>query len=251
MRRVFASLPVLALVLTGCFRIELGIELNDDGSGRMSLLAAVDTSLAEQFGDAGGELANPFDEIEVDDLPSGATVEPYQDGDFEGVRVTVPFEAGDDVASTVERLFADLDDGDDGLTGEDGGFERFVLERDGDGWRFDAELSGTSADLGGSDDAFGAAFAQALLGDASFLIRLKLPGDVVEHNADEVGPDGELIWEIDLFEAGNRELSARSEPGSGGGSSGTVIAVVVVVGLLALAGGGAYYLSRRRPAAAA
>ena len=124
----------------------------------------------------------------------------------------------------------------------DSAFESFVLEREGEGWRFEARLSDDSTDAGlgdagGGGDLFGEAIAGALLGDASFTVRLVLPGEIIEHNADELS-GGELVWHLDVLNPGSRPLMARSEAssGSGGVSSGVLIAGLLAVAALLTAG---------------
>ena len=235
--------PLLALltsvvVLTGCIRVELGIRLNDDGSGDISILSALNTeAMSALGGDLGAETGNPLGDLDGADLPPGAAVEEYDEDGFVGVRATFPFAAGDDVKDTIDAL---LSDAGDGLSGEpaglDGLFERFDLRRDGSGWRFDAVVPplNPEAPSGGGGSALGGEFAELLLEDASFTIRLELPGDVVEHNADDVD-GGALVWSLDFFSDQPRNLTALTGGGGSGGATTTVIAVVVVVLLAAAA----------------
>lgn len=247
MRRLLLLAPLAALVLTGCIRAEIAIRVNDDGSGTVSVLTAVDGSVLAAFAGEGGsglgdllgdgDIASAFTDVDDEDLPPGASVEAYEDGDFVGARITVPFAAGDDVASALEQLSEGGDE--TPFAGAGGAFESFVLERDGerDGWRFEARLSEDATDAGlgdgGGGDAFGDAITGALLGDASFTVRLALPGEIVEHNADEL-TGGELVWHLDVLDPSARPLMARSEASSGSG--GGVSSGVLVVGLLVVAG---------------
>ena len=235
--------PLLALltsvvVLTGCIRVEFGIRLNDDGSGDISILSALNTeAMSALGGDLGAETGNPLGDLDGADLPPGAAVEEYDEDGFVGVRATFPFAAGDDVKDTIDAL---LSDAGDGLSGEpaglDGPFERFDLRRDGSGWRFDAVVPplNPEAPSGGGGSALGGEFAELLLEDASFTIRLELPGDVVEHNADDVD-GGALVWSLDFFSDQPRNLTALTGGGGSGGATTTVIAVVVVALLAAAA----------------
>ena len=200
MRRLLLLAPLAVLMLTGCIRAEIAIHVNDDGSGTVSVLTAIDGAVLAAFADEGGggglgelvggdDLAAAFAEIDEADLPPGAAVEAYEDGDFTGARVSVPFKAGDDVAAALERLSSN-GGGDGPAAGVGDAFESLMLERDGEGWRFDARLSADATDAGlgegGGGDLLGGAIADVLLGDASFTVRLALPGEVVEHNADEL-----------------------------------------------------------------
>ena len=209
------------------------------------MLAAGDRSFAEAFGQDAGAGGGAFDlsaftEIGQADLPPGASVEPYGDGDFVGARITMPFESDADVAASIESAFA-------AAGGEGDAFRRFVLERDGEGWRFEAEAEPAGGDLdAGEGDPFGEELAEFFFRDASFVVRLTLPGEIVEHNADETGPQGELVWNIDLLGGEVRTLSATSRAGGEDGDGGDAWVVMVVVALLLAGGGGGAMVAVRR-----
>ena len=254
LRRPLAALLALAVLATGCFRAEIAIRVNADGSGTVSVLTAFDRSLMEASGGDDASGLGAFDlsdltEIDESELPPGASVEPYEEGDFIGVRVTAPFEAGDDVAASIDRILAGTGGESSPLAGDDAAFRRLVLERDGDGWRFEAEMDISAGELteetGG--DPFSEAFARLLLGDASFVVRLSLPGESVSHNADEIGPDSELVWNIDIFGGETRTLSASSDASGEGGGGGTTIVVAVAALLVVVLA--VVYVRRQRGAA--
>lgn len=245
-----AALALLPLVLAGCFRIDLAINVNDDGSGAMTMLVAFDQSLMSLMqglsDDSGG--ADDVDPLEMlggidpEELPPGVTVEPYTEDDFVGARITFPFAATDDVAAALDEAFA-ASGGSGPLADASGApLEGLILRKeDDDGWHFEAAVGAPMADQEDVD----ASMAALLLQDASFTVRLRLPGEVVETNADEQSSDGELIWHIDP--AGDeRTLLARTQPESGGTSAlligGAALATILVVG-------GLGYWVRRRAAA--
>ena len=262
-RWALLALLASAVVCTGCIRVEIGIRVNDDGSGAISILSALDAEAlstlsaldAEDqraFGeDDGGEIESPFSDLDAADLPPGATVEAYDEDGFIGVRASVPFAAGDDIPDAIEAALSDAGDDLSGeLAGTAGLFERFDLHRDGGGWRFDAVVSPLNQEAlsGGDVDALGGAVAAQLLEDATFTIRLELPGDVEEHNADAVD-GGALVWSLDLLSDQPRDLMART--GGGGGVSTIVTIVVVIALLIAAVAAIAWSRSRRRSAAGA
>ena len=223
--------------------------MNDDGSGTLSILSALDAEALRAFGEDGGaEIESPFSNLDAAALTPGATVEAYDEDGFIGVRVSVPFAAGDDVPDAIEAVLSDAGAGE--LAGTAGLFERFDLYRDGGGWRFDAVVSPLNQEAlsGGAGDALGVAVAAQLLEDASFTIRIELPGDVEEHNADVVD-GGALVWILDLFSDQPRDLMARTG-GGGGGSAITIVIAVVVITLVAAAAI-VWFRSRRRSAAGA
>ncbi len=248
-RRLCVLVALIGLVSTACFRIDIKVSVNDDGSGRVEGLLALDVEAAaelaaafgSEFEEEGAEAEIPSrDELCEDflsdtDVPEGAEVEPYEDGDFCGVRYSADF--------TADELDAALSD----VSGEDGDF---VIRRDGDGWRFDATLA---------DDASEEAdfFPAELLGDPEFTVRVKLPGRQVEHNADRIEGDGTLVWDVDFLNPGE-PLFARTEPGTpitgsggDGGGSNTVLIIVIVVVIAAAAVGGFLWWRNRSAAAPA
>lgn len=255
-----ALLALLPLALAGCFRVDLGITVNDDGSGTMTMLVAFDESLLSLMqglgdttdsagGTADGDSA-PVDPlamlggIDPSELPPGVTVEPYQEDEFVGATFTFSFAATDDVAAAIEDAFAATDAGSP-FGGEGGApLEGLILRKEDDGgWLFEAAVPSPAAGQDGLD----ASMAALLLGDASFSVRIRLPGEVVETNADERGADGELIWHIDPA-GDDRALMARTRPASGGSNAllvgGAVLATVLIVG-------GLGYWVRRRASASA
>jgi hypothetical protein len=177
-KRVLAVLAC-ALLVTGCYRSDFGVTVEDDGSGTVDIVLAVDPDrlqeLSEQFGDDAGLGDDPCAQIREEsqtdeELPEGAEVEPYEEDGFCGVRVRASFEAGTDIGSFV------LDDLQFGSSTDDSPvvFETFVIERDGEGWRFDATTS-SSADTEGIDSGI----LEGFLDDASNTVRVKLPGGVI------------------------------------------------------------------------
>ncbi len=256
LRWPLAALLALGVLATGCIRAEIAIRVNEDGSGTVSVLTAFDRSFMEAFGEDDASGGGTFElsgltEVDESELPPGASVEPYEEGDFVGVRVTVPFESGDDVAASIDRIFAGTGGESSPLAGDDSAFRRLVLERDGDAWRFEAEMELNTSELTGEteDDPLGGALAELLFQDASFVVRLKLPGEVVSHNADEIGPDGELVWNIDIFGGETRTLSASSDVSGEGGGGGTTIVAAVAVLLVVVLAVVYVYVRRQRSAA--
>ncbi len=257
LRRPLAALLAFAVLATGCIRAEIAIRVNADGSGTVSVLTAFDRSFMEALGGDDASAGGAFElssltEVDESELPFGASVEPYEEGDFVGVRVTVPFESGDDVAASIDRIFAGTGGESSPLAGDDSAFRRLVLERDGDGWRFEAEIDISAGELteGAEDDPLGGALAELLFQDASFVVRLSLPGEIVSHNADEIGPDGELVWNIDIFGAETRTLSASSDVSGEGGGGGTTIVVAVAALLIAILVVAGVFVARRQRGAA-
>ena len=281
--RACSMLAVAALIVTGCYRSDVRVDVNDDGSGTVTAVLAVNpkayADFAKSFGGAaGGEGLgdDPCAELKQDaesgSLPNGTRVTEYRDGDFCGVKITAPFKAGDDVSKSI----ADALGGADELGAS---FEKFTIQRSGSGWKFEAKAS---ADAAAGTAGLDTSMMRRFLNGASSVVRVKLPGRQVENNADRIDGDGTMIWNLDLLNE-TRTLSARTEPGEpirnqvktdagknvagqlggnsatgsaassnksddGGGSSTWLIVVAVLVVLAAIGG---YFLWRRNKAHAA
>ena len=207
-------LAVLALALTGCIRLQLTFTVHDDGSGRVDTLVAVDETLLALSGESADDLVS-----DLADLPEGSTVEAYEQDGFVGQLASVPIP---DMARFSEFL-----GGVDAVSDSTAGFD-FV--REGDGWRFTTTVPGgeeLTGDVGDLD------LADLIGEDAFFRIRVALPGEVTEHDADRVEGDL-LVWEIDWTLSEERTLSARSEPGGGVTDMGFVVALVGVAAVALL-----------------
>ncbi len=223
--RVLAFLCVLgALAVTGCIRVEISISVDGDGSGVLGYTVAI----SDEFSALGGMMDEGFDgaglpsQEELDDLPLGAELQEYKEDGYSGFVVTIPF---DDPAQLESVLEVMQDDGGVGLLPD-------LSQDENGGWRLSMTLPALQEagldDPREIEDELGFAFAETLLGEGWFRVRVNLPGDVVEHNADRVEGD-DLVWEISLTSAEPRELMARTIPSNGWPLVGFVIAGVVVI----------------------
>ena len=247
-RLALLALLAGAVLLSGCARIEVAIQVNDDGSGEIAILGALDVRFLEAAAAAGDtEFEDSLLDLDEADLPPGATIEEYDEDGFRGVRARYPFAASDDIKGAIGGALTDA--------GEPGGldelFKRFELRRDGGGWRFDAVVSPifTEALPGDDGDALNGDLAALMLEEVEFTIRLDLPGEIVEHNAD-AAEDGALVWRLDPLSEEPRELTALTS----GGKDRTILYVItgIVIALLAAAAATAatiWLRSRRSDAA--
>ena len=195
-------------------RLQLTFTVHDDGSGTVDTLVAVDEALLALTGESADDLVS-----DLADLPEGSTVEAYDQDGFVGQLASVPI-------PDMTR-FSEFMGGVDAVSDSTAGFD-FV--REGDGWRFTTTVPGgeeLTGDVGDLD------LAELIGEDAFFRVRVALPGQVTEHDADRVEGDL-LVWEIDWTLSEERTLSARSEPGGGVTDTGFVAALVgvAVVALL-------------------
>lgn len=239
--RQLAAFGILASLLVGCVQAEIAVRVEDDGSGTTSVLFAFDESLLELMesfdeSDSAEEFdpTSIFDAIDETVVPD-AEVEPYRDGAFVGARITAPFDDVQDIPAMLDEITSGiaLPGGEPATGGEGGAFERFVIERDGEGWRLDALVAAGPAAEGAGDDPTEDEFAAQLLEDASFTVVVVLPGELEEHNADEE-VEGELTWNLDLEMTEPRTLTARTA--AAGDEFPWVLAAGGGMGLVAMAG---------------
>ena len=195
-----------AFALTGCIRLEVTFTVEEDGSGAMEMVVAGDEALLALSEQSPDEFIGNADE-----LPPGAVVDQYREDGFVGQVVRVPI-------PDMELAAESLGSADDLTDAADFGFVR-----EGDGWRFTMEMPPLGEELAGENGELAAGLAAALLDEASFRVRVLLPGDVTEHNADRV-EDGVLVWDLDWTSMEPRTLSARSQ------TAGVGPVVVVVAG---------------------
>jgi hypothetical protein len=239
------GLASVALVLTGCYRVNVSIDVDDDGSGELTMLVAINPDafedllgpMAEAFGETGefsrDELCSPESLSESFGSPTGdMTVEPYDEDGYCGEIRTVQFDSVDALDSSM------------GAASDDGTF--VITELDNGGWRFDAsDVSAAPAEDELDGEFIDPEMMGALLGEAEFEFEVTLPGKPVDHNATAV--DGNTFtWDIDLADPVT-ELYAETEPGTAGGSSSSSsswIWIVLVLAAIAAAVGLAVVLMR-------
>jgi len=242
-KRLLFLVAGAALLASACVKINLSVDIEDDGSGTVEGLVAVDfnafAELAEGFGeDAGFSQEEICSDFETDSGIEGSEfdqVTPYNEGGFCGAQFSTRFSAGE-----LQGALGGLDAGQARVEQVDGGW-RFELD-------FDAgDLSTDGAgDFPGLDDIFDG---------AEYIVRVRLPGKQADHNGSFIDSEGFVVWEIDLLnppdqlflvtEPGATETGSKSAfDGGGGGGAGTVI-LIVVLALVAL-GIAAYFLTRNK-----
>lgn len=244
--QTLGALVALLLLLSSCIKYEGVIKIEDDGSGSVDILTAVDPEAFGALGDladlgdagdlGGDEICSSFSSElnSPGDLPAGANVQPYNEDGFCGARVQYTLAASTDHSAALADVFDDST----------------RIYKQGDNWFFESnfnadEVTGEASAFGG-DDIVGDLFA-----DASFKITIDLPGRAVpsENNATNVGDDGRFTWDIDLLNPPAR-LFAQTEPGSGGGTGGGggggISPILIGVILAALLGGAGFFLYKKK-----
>lgn len=191
------------VLLSGCFRHQSSVVVNQDGSGSITETLVVDRGAVEA-GDV--PLASSLPRARDLSLPSWVTVADYATGDYEGLVLNVSF---DDPQQCNERLNAlhRL------LAAESGSRATSAVEliRQEDGWQFTLRTNNVAAtpDLGLANSAL----ADAVYHGGQLTLIVELPGRVVETNADQE-TDGKLVWLLSP-QAVQSNFYARTHTGGG------------------------------------
>ena len=221
-------LAVTAFSMVGCIRYELGFVMNADGSGAISVLVAISDQFTAMTG------ATTEEALGIDEGLPGAEVTEYSQDGFTGIQMAIPF-------ANLEQLGLLLGSEESNAIAND-----LELQPDGEGgWSF-ATVMGPVADPSGAE----APPPPELLEGAWGRVRVQLPGEIGEHNADRI-EDGAFVWDIDFTSTEPRQLmasttgsaAAPAEPTTGhgilatepGGGAGTLAAVAVAAVVVVLA----------------
>jgi LppM domain len=172
-RRALGSLAI-ALLLAGCFKVNINLDVAADDTVSGTAVIAVDESLLELSGQSVDDL---FADMDLSDLPAGSDAEPYREDGFVGQQVTfesVPLSefAGSGALSA---------------TGED-----LSIVREGD----EFHVSG-GFDMSG-EEFTGTEVPQEFLENFEFTIAITFPGEVVSATGDIDG--NTVTWEPTIGE---------------------------------------------------
>jgi hypothetical protein len=211
----------IALLLAGCVKVDMDLEISPDNTVSGQAILAVDQSVVELSGQSADEL---FRDLDLSDLPEGATVEPYEGDGFVGQQVNF-----DDVALSEFTGGETL-----GASGEE-----LSITRVGDEFHVAGRL-----DMSGTEFS-GGQVPQQLLDTMEFRIAITFPGPV-ESSTGSV--DGNTVtWEPRIGQ--NTEIRAVASAIPSGGSPWLLIALVAAAALI-LAAVLFLLVGRKRPAPA-
>lgn len=225
--------PVLLTVvlLAGCeARFDSNLSVRDDESGTFSIELSLDDELREALEEQGGQQFLNFSD-QLGEVPPSWTVTDFTDGVFQGVRVSTEFSDFADLGIRVDEFDQQLAESELALPET---FRTLGLSRDGDLFRFQADLSQMAEGLDALSGQEVAGLDLAGVIDTIFTIRfiVILPGEIVEHNADSID-ESTLVWQITSSDT-TRVLTAVSDAGSGPSVT-SVVGVAVVVGVVVAA----------------
>lgn len=223
-RRLLRLLGVaaIAVLLAGCFRVNMDIEVTENDTVSGTAVIAVDESLVELSGQSVDQL---FADMDLSDLPAGSTAEEYREDGFVGQQITF-----DDVPLSEFT-------GNGALSGS-GTADDLRIVREGD----EFHVSG-AFDMSG-EEFTGTEVPQEFLNNFEFRISITFPGEVTSASGDIDG--NTVTWEPRVGENTEIRAIASAIPSS---SSPILMIGLIALGAIVL-GAVVYILTHRTPAPA-
>jgi LppM domain len=208
---------VLLVVLTGCIKIDLALDINENEAIDGEIILALSRELAQLTGQSREQLIGQFEADVMRDAPEGVTKESYRTEGLEGTRLIlddVPVDAFDPIEETLSIVH----EGD-----------HYVVNG-----MFD--LAAVS-DLGELSDLNKTSF-EGVADTMDVRIAITFPGEVVDHNGELAGQT--VTWIPTGVEA--IEIYARAEDSAREGAedsashrslAGPVVAALLIVSAVA------------------
>jgi hypothetical protein len=205
--RLIAVISFISVLLTGCVRMDLALEINSDKTVSGTFIYAISDALSELG--AASEESDPTSDL-FDTTADGVTISEYKQDGYTGTKIVldrVPMDAFNKEG------------------GETGGFQ-IIREENRITLKGELDLSSEDADQGVDSD-WGAALAKSLFATADLNISVKFPVKVVSTTG-TIGEDGRTVsWKPQLGE--KVDLTTTVELPSQNFIVGGVIALVVAI----------------------
>ena len=201
-----AMVAALALLLTGCLKLDMDLQIQSDDTVNGAIVFAVSKEVLELTGGSaedllGGETPFPSD-------VEGVTTEEYDDGEFAGQQFNFD-------GVPISQFAADPEDP-----------ESLSIVREGDTF----VVSGALDLSQGLSGATGATGAEQFLESAEIRIAITFPGEVTESNGEV---DGNTVsWAPEFGE--RVDIQATGSAIASGGDSNTLLYVLIGVGAVLL-----------------
>jgi hypothetical protein len=219
--RVLATVA-LALLLAGCFKVNMDLDVTADNTVSGTAVVAVEESVLELTGQGVDQL---FAEMDLSDLPPGSETEPYDEDGFVGRQITF------------EEVPLSEFTGNGTLSGTTSG-EDLNIVREGDEFHVTGGF-----DMSGQEFT-GAEIPQQVLDNFEFRISITFPGAVSSASGDIDG--NTVTWEPRVGQNTEIRAVASAIPSS---SSPLLMIALIAAGALVL-GAIVYLLTHRKTAAA-
>lgn len=220
--RVLGS-GALALLLAGCFKVNMDLDVTADNTVSGTAVVAVEESLLELSGQNVDQL---FADMDLSDLPPGSTADPYQEDGFVGRQITF------------EDVPLDAFTGNGALAGTASG-EELNIVRQGDEFHVTGGFDMSGQEFTGTE------IPQQFLESFEFRISITFPGPVSSASGDIDG--NTVTWEPRVGQNTEIRAVASAIPSS---SSPLLLIVLIAAGALVL-GAIVYFLTHRGAAATA
>ena len=219
------GMGAFALLLTGCFKVNMDVEVSPENTVSGTAIIAVDESLLTLSGQSADQL---FKDMDLSDLPAGATTDRYQEDGFIGQEITF-----NDVPLTAFT-------GNDTLSGAGtGSGDQLNIVRQGDEFHVTGAFDMSGPEFTGAD------VPKRFLESFEFKISITFPGEVKSATG---GIDGRTVtWEPAFGENTRIEAVASAIPAA---SSPILMILLIVAGAFVL-GAIAFMLMHRKTAAPA
>jgi hypothetical protein len=202
------ALAAMALLLASCFKVDMNLDVSQDNTVSGSAVIAVDKQLVALSGQNVDDL---FKNADPTNLPPGASIAPYDDGDFVGQEITfdsVPLEK--------------FSGANDPLTGAG---EELSITRQGDEFHVSGNLDMSGREFTGNDQ-----IPQPILDSFEFVISITFPGEVKSATGEIDG--NTVTWEPKFGENNRIEAVASAIPSGGSPLVWILIAAGVLIVLL-------------------
>ena len=217
------GMAAFALLLTGCFKVNMDVEVSPENTVSGTAIIAVDESLLELSGQSADQL---FKDMDLSQLPAGATTDTYQEDGFVGQQITF-----NDVP------LAEFS-GNNSLSGTGTG-DQLNIVRQGDEFHVTGAFDMSGPEFTGTE------VPQQFLESFEFKISITFPGEVKSATGEV---DGRTVtWQPKFGENTPVEAVASAIPSA---SSPLLMILLIVAGVLVL-GAIAFLLMRRKAPAPA
>jgi hypothetical protein len=218
----------LVLLLAGCFKVNMDVEVSPENTVSGSAIIAVDESLLELSGQSADQL---FQEMDLSDLPPGATLDRYEEDGFIGQEIT--FEEMPLTTFTQNNALS-------GSGASPGAGEELNIARQGEEFHVTGAFDMTGQEFTGTQ------IPDQFLDSFEFRISITFPGEVRSATGEIDG--NTVTWEPKIGENTRVEAVASAIPSE---SSPLLMILLVAAGALVL-GAIAFLLTHRKaPAPAA
>ena len=221
----FLGMGALALSLAGCFRVNMNVDVTPENTVSGTAVIAVDESLLELSGQSADQL---FKDMDLSDLPAGATMDRYQEDGFVGQTITFD-----------EVPLAEFT-GNNTLSGAGGGSgDELNIVRRGDEFHVTGAFDMSGPEFTGTE------VPEQFLESFEFKISITFPGEVKSATG---AIDGNTVtWEPTFGENTRVEAVASAIPSA---SSPLLMILLIAAGALIL-GAIAFMLTHRKTSAPA